>query len=63
MYVWIDRKFVYCRKMGRVIRIQRKGFGGIFKVRIKNRKGKVVFRVVDFVERYGYIKGVVKVFK
>lgn len=61
MYVRISRIFVYCRKMGRVIRTQRKGPGGIFKARTKNRKGKAALRAVDFAERHGYIKGVVKV--
>lgn len=61
MYVRINRIFVYCRKMGRVIRTQRKGPGGIFKARTKNRKGKAALRAVDFAERHGYIKGVVKV--
>lgn len=61
MFVRINRIFVYCRKMGRVIRTQRKGPGGIFKARTKNRKGKAALRAVDFAERHGYIKGVVKV--
>lgn len=61
MYVRINRIFVCCRKMGRVIRTQRKGPGGIFKARTKNRKGKAALRAVDFAERHGYIKGVVKV--
>lgn len=47
--------------MGRVIRSQRKGPGSVFKARTKNRKGKAALRAVDFAERHGYIKGVVKV--
>jgi len=47
--------------MGRVIRAQRKGAGGIFKAHTKNRKGAPKLRAVDFAERHGYIKGVVKV--
>lgn len=47
--------------MGRVIRGQRKGAGGIFKSHNKHRKGAAKLRPVDFAERHGYIKGVVKV--
>merc|ERR1712018_919481 len=47
-------------KMGRVIRCQRKGAGGIFKSHTKNRKGAARLRAVDYAERHGYIKGVVK---
>ena len=47
--------------MGRVIRAQRKGAGGIFKSHTKHRKGAPKFRPEDFAERHGYIKGVVKV--
>lgn len=46
--------------MGRVIRGQRKGAGGIFKSHNKHRKGKAGFRALDFIEREGYIKGVVR---
>ncbi|RHY29579.1 hypothetical protein DYB32_005036 [Aphanomyces invadans] len=46
--------------MGRVIRGQRKGAGGIFKSHVKTRKGKAAFRTNDYVEREGYIKGVIK---
>jgi len=46
--------------MGRVIRTQRKGPGSIFKAHTKNRKGKAALRPVDFAERHGYIKGVVR---
>ena len=47
--------------MGRVIRSQRKGPGGVFKAHTKNRKGAARLRAVDYAERHGYIKGVVKV--
>lgn len=47
--------------MGRVIRAQRKGAGGIFKSHSKHRKAAPKFRPEDFAERHGYIKGVVKV--
>ena len=46
--------------MGRVIRGQRKGAGGIFKSHVKHRKGRASFRALDYSERHGYIKGVVK---
>jgi len=46
--------------MGRVIRSQRKGPGSVFKAHTKNRKGAARLRPVDFAERHGYIKGVVK---
>lgn len=47
--------------MGRVIRAQRKGAGSVFKAHTRNRKGKPALRPVDFAERHGYIKGVIKV--
>jgi len=46
--------------MGRIIRTQRKGTGGIFKAHVTHRKGAAKFRVHDFAEKTGYIKGVVK---
>jgi ribosomal protein L2 len=45
---------------GRVIRSQRKGAGGIFKAHTKHRKGAAQLRPLDFAERHGYIKGLVK---
>ena len=50
----------YFPKMGRVIRAQRKGAGSIFKSHTKHRKGAPALRPVDYSERNGYIKGVVK---
>merc|ERR1711973_706811 len=47
-------------KMGRVIRAQRKGAGSVFKSHTKHRKGAPRLRPVDYSERNGYIKGVVK---
>lgn len=47
--------------MGRVIRAQRKGAGSVFKAHVKKRKGAAKLRPLDFAERHGYIKGVVKV--
>jgi large subunit ribosomal protein L8e len=46
--------------MGRVIRGQRKGAGSVFKAHTKHRKGAAKHRMLDFAERHGYIKGVVK---
>jgi len=46
--------------MGRVIRGQRKGAGSIFKSHTKNRKGAPKLRALDYSERHGYLKGVVK---
>jgi len=46
--------------MGRVIRSQRKGAGGIFKAHVSKRKGKPSFRAFDYIERCGFIKGIVK---
>lgn len=47
--------------MGRRIRGQRKGSGHIFRAHNKHRKGPARLRAVDYAERHGYIKGVVKV--
>ena len=46
--------------MGRVIRSQRKGAGGIFRAHSAKRKGKPSFRPLDYTEKCGYIKGIVK---
>ena len=46
--------------MGRVIRGQRKGQGGIFKAHVTHRKGAAALRTLDSAERNGYIKGVVE---
>ncbi|MBW0524441.1 hypothetical protein O181_064156 [Austropuccinia psidii MF-1] len=45
--------------MGRVIRNQRKS-GGIFKAHQKHRIAPAAFRPLDFAERNGYIRGLVK---
>merc|ERR1711872_24594 len=42
------------------IRAQRKGAGSVFVSHTKHRKGKPALRAVDYAERHGYIKGVVK---
>ena len=49
------------RRMGRVIRAQRKGPGSIFTAHTKHRKGAAKLRSVDYAERHGYIKGIIKV--
>jgi len=46
--------------MGRPLRAQRKGAGGIFKSHNKHRKGAAKFRLNDYSERHGYVKGVVR---
>jgi len=46
--------------MGRVIRAQRKGRGSVFRSHNKHRKGAAKLRSIDFAERHGYLKGVVK---
>lgn len=46
--------------MGRVIRAQRKGAGGIFKSHTAKRKGEASFRPLDYSEKCGYIRGIVK---
>ncbi|CAG0906800.1 unnamed protein product, partial [Cyprideis torosa] len=46
--------------MGRCIRAQRKGRGSVFRSHTKHRKGAPKFRPIDFSERHGYIKGIVK---
>merc|ERR1711965_300421 len=46
--------------MGRVIRGQRKGRGSIFKSHTRTRKDAAKLRVLDYGERIGFVKGVVK---
>jgi large subunit ribosomal protein L8e len=45
--------------MGRVIRNQRKGAGGIFTSHSRLRKSPAKFRNLDYAERVGYVRGVV----
>lgn len=47
--------------MGRVIRAQRKGGSAIFRSRTFHRKGPAKLRALDYAERQGYLRGVVKV--
>lgn len=42
------------------IRNQRKGTGGIFKAVTRLRKAPAQFRTLDYAERHGYMRGVVK---
>ncbi|XP_077341291.1 large ribosomal subunit protein uL2-like [Lithobates pipiens] len=42
------------------VRGQRKGVRSVFRAHIKHRKGPAKLRAVDFAERHGYIKGIVK---
>lgn len=46
--------------MGRVVRGQRKGAGSVFTAHVTTRKGPAKFRAVDYAERHGYIRGLVK---
>jgi len=46
--------------MGKVIRAQRKGRGSVFRSHTFHRKGAAKHRSLDFAERRGYIRGVVK---
>lgn len=48
-------------KMGRVIRAQRKGGSAIFRSRTFHRKGPAKLRSLDYAERQGYLRGVIKV--
>ena len=43
-----------------MIRSQRKGAGSVFKSHNKHRKGAPKLRPIDFAERHGYIKGVIR---
>jgi large subunit ribosomal protein L8e len=46
--------------MGKNIRAQRKGAGGVFKAHNRLRKGAAKIRSLDYDEKNGYVKGVVK---
>jgi len=47
-------------KMGRVIRNQRKGRGSIFTAHTRLNKAPAKFRTLDYGERHGYLRGIVK---
>ena len=46
--------------MGRVIRSQRKGGSPVFKAVTRLRKGPAKLRVLDYSERHGYVRGVIR---
>jgi large subunit ribosomal protein L8e len=46
--------------MGKVIRGQRKGAGSVFKAHTTGRVAPAALRKLDYIEKEGYIKGVVK---
>jgi large subunit ribosomal protein L8e len=46
--------------MGKVIRPQRKGKGSVFRSHTSKRKGAVKLKKLDYAERHGYCKGVVR---
>lgn len=46
--------------MGRVIRNQRKGAGSVFTSHTRLRQGPAKLRTLDYAERHGYIRGIVK---
>mmetsp|Transcript_104018 Transcript_104018/g.144799 ORF Transcript_104018/g.144799 Transcript_104018/m.144799 type:complete len:256 (+) Transcript_104018:17-784(+) len=46
--------------MGKQIRGQRKGAGSVFTSHTKHRKGATQLRALDYAERHGYIRGVVR---
>ncbi|KAL7821554.1 translation protein SH3-like domain-containing protein [Trichoderma aethiopicum] len=46
--------------MGRVIRNQRKGRGSIFTANTRLNKAPAKFRTLDYAERHGYVRGIVK---
>eukprot|EP00736_Rhodelphis_marinus_P012651 Rmarinus@m.22883 len=46
--------------MGRVIRSQRRGRGSVFRAHTHHRKGAANLRCIDYSERHGYIKGVIR---
>jgi len=55
---WFNRRAK--KAMGRVIRNQRKGRGSIFLAHTRLNKNPAKFRTLDYAERHGYVRGVVK---
>lgn len=45
--------------MGKEIRTQRKGRGSVFRSHTHFRKGSAAFRVYDYAERHGFVRGLV----
>merc|ERR1712093_123116 len=52
--------FFLSYNMGRVIRSQRKGNGTVFKAVTRTRQGPAKHRSLDYSEKHGYVRGVVK---
>lgn len=46
--------------MGRVVRGQRKGRGSVFTAHVTTRKGAAKLRAIDYGEKNGYLRGLVK---
>jgi len=46
--------------MGKYVQCQRKGKSSVFRAHTRTRKGAVMLRSLDYAERHGYIKGIVK---
>eukprot|EP00526_Cylindrotheca_closterium_P015502 CAMPEP_0113609406 /NCGR_PEP_ID=MMETSP0017_2-20120614/4471_1 /TAXON_ID=2856 /ORGANISM="Cylindrotheca closterium" /LENGTH=257 /DNA_ID=CAMNT_0000518215 /DNA_START=46 /DNA_END=819 /DNA_ORIENTATION=- /assembly_acc=CAM_ASM_000147 len=46
--------------MGKYVQAQRKGKSPIFKAHVRTRKGAVKLRSLDYAEKQGYVRGVVK---
>lgn len=46
--------------MGKFVQTQRKGKGSVFRSHVRTRKGACKLRSLDYAERHGYIRGVVK---
>nr|ADO28374.1 60S ribosomal protein l8-1 [Ictalurus furcatus] len=46
--------------MGKVVLAQRRGKGSVFRSRVHKRQGEVRLRKLDFHERKGYIRGIVR---
>mmetsp|Transcript_5159 Transcript_5159/g.10915 ORF Transcript_5159/g.10915 Transcript_5159/m.10915 type:complete len:254 (-) Transcript_5159:71-832(-) len=46
--------------MGKYVQAQRRGKSPIFKSHVRTRKGAVKLRALDYAEKHGYIRGVIK---
>merc|ERR1719251_579811 len=46
--------------MGKYVQVQRKGKSAVFKAHTRTRKGAAKLRSLDYAEKQGYIRGVVK---
>ena len=46
--------------MGKVIRMCRKGAGSVFKAHTHHRVAPAKFRRLDYLEKNGYIRGIIK---